>query len=188
MHWRMYLCINGRVRKVRSCTVDGCVTIEYRVGDKATRIERLGLVICRAQGFAVAVFECVGADIFALELVRVETLHVSPMVLVEVGKFVIHENRRFEVDRYMEADYTLQLGKHITVGAVVDQSILRSSDSDTIDARAKPIVVLVGGDVSEVGAGSAICRCSQCIAVRIVERHLSDERRAPDEEPTNRSK
>ena len=73
------------------------LTIKDRVGDKTARIN--GLVALRIQRFAATAPQCCSTDSLAPELVGVQTLDISPMVLVVVGQLVVDEHRVLEVRR-----------------------------------------------------------------------------------------
>lgn len=72
-------------------------TVKDGVGDKTARVN--GLVAYRIQGLAATTPQCCSADGLALELVGVQTLDISSMVLVVVGQLVVDEHRVFEVRR-----------------------------------------------------------------------------------------
>lgn len=69
------------------------LTVKHRVGDQATGIDDLGGIGgAQGQWLTISVIQRAGAHVFALELIRVQTFNITPVVLVEVGEFVVEQD------------------------------------------------------------------------------------------------
>lgn len=84
-------------------------TIEKGVCNETTRVD--GFVIaCRTEWLTISILECMGIHRLALQLVCVKTLHISPMILIEVGQLIVKENRRLELGGEFEKNATGRVG------------------------------------------------------------------------------
>jgi len=88
-------------------------TIEQRVGNEAAWINDSAVAI-RRKGLTIIEILC--SDSRSLQLLRVKTLDVASVILEEVGKFVVDENRGLEVGDDFKVDDTLALLRDIRVG------------------------------------------------------------------------
>lgn len=84
---------NTKLTEARIAFGRGEPTIENRVGDQTARIDRLAAN--RVQRLAVSSIQFACIHTFALQLVRIQALHVSSVILVEAGKLVVDEDRGF---------------------------------------------------------------------------------------------
>ena len=75
--------------------------VEDGVGDQTTWVECLS-VRCQSQGIAGAATYCIIVLCIALELIGIEGLDVSSVVLIEVGEAVVQVNVRANIVRDTE--------------------------------------------------------------------------------------
>jgi hypothetical protein len=84
-------------------------TIEDRVGNQTAGIDDFTIIGDR-DGFAVTIFQVINSSDLSQELIRIEALNVSPVVLEEVREPVVEENGGIEVIRDLKADTALSRG------------------------------------------------------------------------------
>lgn len=77
------------------------------------------MIAIQSERFAVTVFEIASFDRLALQLVGIERLDVSAMVLVKVGKLVVEQDGWLHVGWYLELDDALELFGDVCDGGVV---------------------------------------------------------------------
>lgn len=97
-------------------------TVEHRVGDKTTRIDRL--VVTNCHRLTISTVQIVDAAILALELVCIQALHVTTMVLEEISELVVEQDGRLEVCRNGKFDNALVLVRNVG-RRVLDETVLR---------------------------------------------------------------
>jgi hypothetical protein len=80
-------------------------TVEYGVSDETTRI--YCLVVTNSQRLTIPLVQITGANTLSFQLIRVQTLHISSMVLKEVGKLIVHEYWLIHIRWYVKLDDAL---------------------------------------------------------------------------------
>ncbi len=96
-------------------------TIEEGICNQSTRVD--GLPIPRSQRLAVAIIQITRRHIITLELVRVQTLDIAPVILIEICEFVVHEYRRFQVSGDCKLENALELlgdVRHARISGIVE--------------------------------------------------------------------
>jgi len=126
------------------------VTVELGVGDQATGVDNL--VTLNSNRFAVTALEVTSGPVLPLQLVRIQTVHVSPVVLVEVRKLVVKQDGRFQIRRHVELNDALRLGPQ-TRARVLDESVLGCVVLCFGIGRAELVGVLRDVDQGEGGEG-----------------------------------
>ena len=127
------------------------LTIEHGVRNETAWIDRESTSVIHeaSQRFAIAVLQVMNADKLALELIRVQALDISPMILVEVRKLVVQQDRRIKAEWNVELDEALLL---LTDGGtrVVDEGILWGIESIVGVTCSQAVDVVVGGHIDEL--------------------------------------
>lgn len=127
------------------------LTIEHGVRNETARIDSEGTSVVHesSKRFAIAVLQVMNADKLALELIRVQALDISPMILVEVRKLVVQQDRRIKAKWNVELDEALLL---LTDGGtrVVDEGVLWGVEGIVGMTCSQAVVEVVGGHVDEL--------------------------------------
>lgn len=109
-------------------------TVKYGICNQATRIN--GFAIDGGKWFAITLLEVTSADIFTLQLVSVQALHVATMILEEVGELIVEEYGVLQFHGHGKFHDALELLGDIcyaAVSSVVDKGIMWSfSDFDLV--------------------------------------------------------
>ena len=126
------------------------VTVELGVGDQPTRVD--DLVTLNSNWFAVTALEVTNGPVLPLQLVRIQTIHISAVVLVEVRKLVVKQDGRIQIRRDVELNDALRLRPH-TRARVLDESVLRCVVLCFGVGRAELVAVLRDVDQGEGGEG-----------------------------------
>ena len=131
--------------------IEFAVTIELGVGDQPTGVD--DLVTLDGDWFAVAALEVTNGPVLPLQLVRVQTVHVSSVVLVEIRKLVVKQDGWVQICRHVELNDALRLRPQ-TRARVLYECVLRCVVLCFGVCRAELIVVLRDVDQGEGGEGS----------------------------------
>lgn len=101
-------------------------TVEYRVGDQTTRIDsfRPRRIRDLRHRLTIPTLQIRRTPLISLQLVRIVTLHISPMVLIEVRKLVVEEHGRLDIVWDFELDDALLLLADVCLSRVVEEGIL----------------------------------------------------------------
>lgn len=102
-------------------------TVEYRVSNQPTRIDSLRCarrILNLRHRLTIPILQIRRTPLIALQLVRIITLHISPVVLIEVREFVVQEHGRLDVVWDLELDDALLLLADVCLGRIVEEGIL----------------------------------------------------------------
>ena len=143
------------------------VTVEQGIGYQSARVD--DLVTLDSDRFTITVLEVVNGPVFPLQLVGIQAVHVSSVVLVEICKFVVEQDRRFQIRRHVKLDDTLGLRPH-TRGRVLNECVLGRVVLRFGICCTELIAVL--GDVDQIQGGGL--RGLDSITVCVLESHFRD--------------
>ena len=87
--------------------LEDSVTIEHGVGDQSTRIDDQLVLNCNR--FTVTFPEVFNGPVLSLQLVSIQTVHVSSVVLVEIRELVVKQEGWVQIRRHVELNDTLGL-------------------------------------------------------------------------------
>lgn len=97
-------------------------TIKHGVGYQSTGVD--DLVTLNGNRFTVTFLEVADGPVLPLQLVGIQAVHVSSVVLVEVRKLVVKQDGRLQIRRYVELNDALRLGLQRRA-RVLDECVLR---------------------------------------------------------------
>ena len=93
-------------------------TVEEGVGDEPARPDDFPARHIHIKRFAITTFDSIERYVVTLQLIRIDTLHISTMVLIEVGKLIVQKHRRWQVGRYFELQNASVLPGIIHIGVL----------------------------------------------------------------------
>ena len=144
------------------------VTIEHGVGNQPTGVD--DLVTLNSNRFAVSILEVADRPVLPLQLVRIQAVHITSMVLVEIGKLVVKQDGRVQIRRHVKLNNALRLRPQIRA-RVLNECVLRYVVLRFGIVGAELIVVL--GDVDQTEGGEGVRR-GDGVTVCVLERHFCD--------------
>ena len=150
----------------RRSTPETPLTVEQGVGDQSTGVD--DFVTLDGNWFASAASEVLNCSMFPLQLVSIQTVYISSMVLVEIRELVVEQDRRVQIRRHVELNHALRLRTQSRAG-VLDEGVLRWVVLGLGIPCAELVAVLRDVDQGEGGEGF---RRLNGVAVCILEGHF----------------